>query len=180
MVSLLKFENSHSPCVHVCVWSELHTANAMYTSSRNSIYLYSAVSDGFVRNFRIASNDGTHIRFSWDIQSGYQSTSYISTFYIYYIVANPGSGSSGYTSYVSFSPSSTTQTNGGLTFSYSTTVSSFSNYAQYIMWLYVYRSTSPTELYSEQIYVEIGETEYRWWCSYNTVLTYQFNLFKLI
>ena len=122
---------------------------------------YSAVSDGFVRNFRIASNDGTHVRFSWDIQSGYHSTSYINSFRIYYAFAYPGYQSSGYYSYVTISTSSTTQTNGGLTFSYSTTVTSFSNAAQYIMWLYVSRSQSPTTMYSEQIYVEIGETEYR-------------------
>ena len=131
-----------------------------------SIYLYSAVSDGFVRNFRIASNDGTHVRFSWDIQSGYQSTSNINSFRIYYTYAYPGYGSYGYYSYITISTSSTTQTNGGLTFSYTTTVTRFSYYAQYIMWLRVYRSTSPTNLYSEQIYVEIGKTEYRWWCSY--------------
>ena len=159
MVSLLKFEDTHSLRVQVCVVRVNILPMLSTHLLENSIYLYLAVSDGFVRNFRIASNDGTHVRFSWDIQSGYQSTSYISTFYIYYTYAYPGTY--GYTSFYSFSPSSTTQTNGGLTFSYSTTVTSFGNAAQYIMWLRVRRSQSPTNLYSEQIYAEIGKAVYR-------------------
>ena len=114
-----------------------------------------AASDDFVRNFKVVSSNVTYITFSWDMQSGYESTSNISSFRIFYASVPPGS--SGFTSSVHISTSSTTQTNGGLTFSYTTTVTSFSNAAQYIMWLYVYRSTTPTDLYSKQIYVEIGE-----------------------
>ena len=132
----------------------------MYTSTGKLNLSYSAVSDGFVRNFRIASNDGTHVRFSWDIQSGYESTSYINSFRIYYRYAYPGYYPYGSSGSISISTSSTTQTNGGLTFSYTTTVTRFSYYAQYIMWLRVSRTTSPTNLYSEQIYAEIGKTEY--------------------
>ena len=125
---------------------------------RDFIYFLLAASDGFVRNFKVVSSNVTYITFSWDMQSGYESTSYIRLFRIYYAIALPGSyGSQGYNSYATISPSSTTQTNGGLTFSYSTTVTSFNNYAQYIMWLHVSRTTTPTSLYSDQIYVEIGE-----------------------
>ena len=146
-------------CSDMCVIRVNTIADAMYTSSRKLNLSHSAVSDGFVRNFRIVSNNGTHVRFSWDIQSGYESTSNITSFWIYYAYAYPGHSISNYNSYANISPSSTTQTNGGLTFSYTTTVTRFSNVAQYIIWLRVDRSTTPTELYSEQIYVEIGERE---------------------
>ena len=110
-----------------------------------------------MRNFKVVSSNVTHITFSWDIQSGYESTTNITYFSIDYAIARSGDGSSAYYGSVYIPTSSTTQTNGGLTFSYSTTVTRFGNFAQYIMWLYVSRSTTPTYLYSKQIYVEIGE-----------------------
>ena len=135
-----------------------HTYSYISLLEEISFIFLLAASDGFVRNFKVVSSNVTYITFSWDIQSGYESTSYITHFTIYYAIAHPGYyGSSVYYSSVHISTSSITQTNRGLTFSYTTTVTDFGNFGQYIMWLRVYRSTTPTNLYSEQIYVEIGE-----------------------
>ena len=109
-----------------------------------------------MRNFKVVLNNGTQVTFSWDMQSGYHYTNDIDYFEIYYTFAYPGYYSSADDS-IYISTSSTTQTNGGLTFSYTTTTTNFENYAQYIMWLYVDRDELPYTLYSEQIYVEIGE-----------------------
>ena len=111
--------------------------------------------DGLVRNFKVASQNSTHVTFSWDMHSSY--TENINYFRIYYRYAFPGYNPYGYSTYYQFSISQTTQINGGLTFLFTTSVTTFNNIAQYIMWLYVSLGTSPNSLYSEQIYAEIGK-----------------------
>ena len=90
------------------------------------------------------------------MQSGYHDTSNINYFWIYYRYAFPGYSPYGTSSYY-VSVSDTTQVNGGYTFLYITSVTTFNNYAQYIMSLYVNHDISPYNLYSDQIYVEIGK-----------------------
>ena len=109
-----------------------------------------------MRNFKVASQNATHVTFSWDMHSSYAYTGNINYFYIHYRYAFPGYNPYGASSYT-VSTSATTQINGGLTFLFTTSVTSFSNYAQYIMSLYVYHDISPYNLYSEQIYAEIGK-----------------------
>ena len=112
-----------------------------------------AAAQEVIRNFQ-ANKNSTHITFSWDIVDGYYSSSYISYFYIYY-VQRPYSG---YRSYESISYSSSNLIKIGASFQYTRTVTSFPNYGQYVMWVYVSRSgITPSTSYSDQIYVEVGK-----------------------
>jgi hypothetical protein len=107
--------------------------------------------DGPVRNFRVDSIEGGRITFAWEIQSGY--TSSISYYHIFYALAYTGYTPYSYHStFGSFSPSSSYS----YSYKYSTSVTSFGSYGQYIMWLRVRRSSTPSYIYSEQIYVEVG------------------------
>ena len=87
---------------------------------------------------------------------GYYSSSYISYFYIFY---RERSGNSGYRSSIgSISYSDRYLIKIGSSFQYTTTVTSFSTYGQYVMAVYVYRpSLVPAETYSEEIYAEVGK-----------------------
>ena len=108
--------------------------------------------EGLVRNFRVHSIEGGQITFAWE--STY--TSSLRYFYIYYKYAYPGNSPFGASSSLgSISFSYTSRVN-SYTFIYTTSVTRFGSAGQYIMWLYVYRSSTPTSLYSEQIYVEVG------------------------
>ena len=107
-----------------------------------------------IRNFQ-ANKNSTHITFSWDIVDGYYSSSYISNFRIYYR-ERPHTGSS-YIGTISYSNSNLIKI--GTSFQYTTTVTSFSNFGQYVMWVRVYRpSLTPSYAYSDQIYVEVGRS----------------------
>ena len=107
-----------------------------------------------IRNFQEYKNS-THITFSWDIVDGYYSSSYINYFRIYYS-QRPSSGYYSYIGSISYSNSDLIKI--GSSFQYTTTVTSFSNFGQYVMWLYVYRSSlSPSASYSNQIYIEVGK-----------------------
>ena len=107
-----------------------------------------------IRNFQVASQNSTHITFSWDIVDGYYSDYYIDYFYIYY---RERSVYSGYRSQIGSFSYSASNVNGA-SFQYTTTVTSFSTYGQYVMAVYVSRSLlSPSGTYSNEIYVEVGK-----------------------
>ena len=108
-----------------------------------------------IRNFE-ANKNGTHITFSWDIVDGYDNSSYISSFEIYF-KERPNTGSRSYSSTISYSSSSLIKN--GPSFQYTTTVTRHSSYGhQFVTWVYVYRPTlNPSYAYSDQIYVEMGE-----------------------
>ena len=106
-----------------------------------------------IRNLQTRKNS-THITFSWDIVDGYYSSSYINSFRIYYR-QRPYSS---YYSYKSVSYSNSNLIKIGSSFQYTTTVTSFSTFGQYVMWVYVSRSgITPSTSYSDQIYVEVGK-----------------------
>ena len=108
-----------------------------------------------IRNFQ-ATKNSTHITFSWDIVDGYYSSSYISYFHIYYAIRLI----TGYISTIgsiSYSDNSLAVT--GSSFRYTTTVTSFGSFGQYVMWVRVYRSSlTPSYSFSDQIYVEVGRS----------------------
>ena len=107
-----------------------------------------------IRNFQVANKNSTHITFSWDIVDGYYSSSYINNFYIYY---RQRSGSSGYRSSIYITYSNSDLIKFGASFKYTTTVTAFSTYGQYVMSVYVYRpSLTPSGVYSDEVYVEVG------------------------
>ena len=107
-----------------------------------------------IRNFQ-ATKNSTHITFSWDIVDGYYSSSYISYFHIYY-ANRPNTGYSSTIGSISYSDSSLTVT--GSSFRYTTTVTSYRNYGQYMMWVRVYRSSLTPYSFSDQIYFEVGRS----------------------
>ena len=83
---------------------------------------------------------------------GYYNSSYITNFQIYYRDRAGDTGSSGPIYY------SDSYLNGS-SFQYTTTVFSFGNHGQYVMWVGVYMSSlSPSYFYSDQIYVEVGRS----------------------
>ena len=86
---------------------------------------------------------------------GYYSSSYIDYFYIYYR-ERPLTGSRN-TALIYYSNSALIKI--GASFQYTTTVTSFGSYGQYVMWVYVYRpSLTPSYALSDQIYVEVGRS----------------------
>ena len=108
-----------------------------------------------IRNFQVANKNSTHITFAWDIVDGYYSSSYINSFLIFY------RNRAGYTSYYStigsISYSNSYLTVSGSSFKYTTTVTNFANFGQYVMWVRVYRpSLTPSYALSDQIYIEVG------------------------
>ena len=118
-----------------------------------TLYTHADAQD-VVHDFQ-ANKNSTHITFSWDIVDGYYNSSYISYFQIYY---RQRSGSIGYYSNIGISYSNDNLIKIGSSFQYTTTVTSFSTYGQYVMAVYVYRpSLVPAGIYSEEIYVEVGE-----------------------
>ena len=114
-----------------------------------------------IRNFQVANKNSTHITFSWDIVDGYYNSSYINYFFIFY-VQRPNSGYYGhysykYLTYIHISYSDINLIKIGSSFQYTTTVTRFSTYGQYVMWMNVSRSgITPSTSYSDQIYVEVG------------------------
>ena len=108
-----------------------------------------------IRNFQ-ATKNSTHITFSWDIVDDHYSSDHITYFQIFYAY-RPNTGYSSNTGSISYSHSSLTVT--GSSFQYTTTVTSFGNYGQYVMWVRVYRSSlTPSYSFSDQIYVEVGRS----------------------
>ena len=108
-----------------------------------------------IRNFQVANKNGTHITFSWDIVDGYYSSKYVDYFRIFY-TNRPHTGYHSYIGTISYTDSSLIKIESS--FQYTTTVTSFSTYGQYVMWLYVYRSSlNPYASYSNQIYIEVGK-----------------------
>ena len=122
----------------------------------NSLMPYSLLdAQDAISNFQVASQNSTHITFSWDIVDGYYTNYYIDYFYIYY---RERSASSGYRSLIGSFSYSDSNVNGA-SFQYTTTVTSFSTYGQYLMAVYVYRSRlTPPGTYSDEIYVEVGKS----------------------
>ena len=111
--------------------------------------------DGGVSSFRVESiSESGQITFAWDLLSGISTSSYITYYDIYYLDAS--STSTSYYSYHRFYYYNTIRS--GTTVRYTTSVTSFGSYATYIMWIRVYRSTAPSYLYSNQIYVETGKS----------------------
>ena len=108
-----------------------------------------------IRNFK-ANKNSTHITFSWDIVDGYDSSSYIRYFRIYYAY-RPNTGYYSYIGTIAYSSSSLIKI--GSSFQYTTTVTSLSSYGQqFVMCLYVSRpSLIPSYAYSDQLYVEMGK-----------------------
>ena len=107
-----------------------------------------------IRNVQTNKNL-THITFSWDIVDGYYSSSYINSFRIYYR-QRPHAGSTSYIGPISYSDSNLIKI--GYSFKYTTTVTRFPTYDQFVMWVYVYRpSLNPSVAYSDQISVEVGK-----------------------
>ena len=107
-----------------------------------------------IRNFQVANRNSTHITFSWDIVDGYYTSSYINRFRIYYVQRPSG----GYYSYHTIYYSNSNLIKIGASFQYTATATSFSYYGQYVMWVYVRRSSlTPSTVYSDQIYVEVGK-----------------------
>ena len=110
-----------------------------------------------IRNFQVANRNNTHITFSWDIVDGYYSSSYISYFRIYYRERSGYRGYRSSTGTISYSDSNLIKI--GSSFQYTTTVTSFNIYGQYVMAVYVYRSRLvPAGIYSEEIYAEVGKS----------------------
>ena len=132
--------------------SRLHALHLIATH----LHLQLAEAQEVVRNFQVAHKNNTHITFSWDIVDGYYTSSYISRFRIY-CRERPYSGSRYYIGNIYYSSSSLIKS--GPSFQYTTTVTSLSSYGhQFVMWLYVYRSSlNPSTVYSDQIYVEMGK-----------------------
>ena len=127
----------------------------------------------------MANRNSTHITFSWDIVDGYYSSSYISSFYIYY---RQRSGYSGYSSSIYITYSNSDLIKFGASFKYTTTTTTFSTYGQYVMSVYVYRpSLTPSSVYSDEVYVEVGmwTNAGSYWCKVcNCHLVYCIYLFR--
>ena len=85
---------------------------------------------------------------------GYYTSSYINYFRIYYR-ERPYSGYYNYIGSISYSDSNLIKI--GSSFQYTTTVTSFSNYGQYVMSVYVSRFGVSSGVYSDQVYVEVGK-----------------------
>ena len=120
-----------------------------------NLHLKLAEAQEVVRNFQVATKNSTHITFSWDIVDGYYSSSYINSFNIYY---RERSGYSGYRSSIYISYSNSDLIKIGSSFKYTTAVTTFSGYGQFVMSVYVYRpSLTPNAVYSDEIYVEVGK-----------------------
>ena len=114
-----------------------------------------AGAEEFIRNFQVANKNCTHITFSWDIVDVYYSSKYVDYFRIYYR-ERPHTGSRSYIGTISYSDSSLIKI--GSSFQYTTTVTSFANFGQYVMWVYVSRSgITPSASYSDQIFIEVGK-----------------------
>ena len=132
-----------------CLW--MHAMHLIATH----LHLKLADAQEVIRNFQ-ATKNSTHITFSWDIVDGYYSSSYISSFRIYY---RQRTGYSGYSSslYISYSNSDLIKI--GSSFKYTTAATTFSGYGQqFVMSVYVYRShLKPNGVYSDEIYVEVGK-----------------------
>ena len=135
-----------------CIWE--YTYGTLVLHSRHLCQTLVDAQDA-IRNLQTNKNS-THITFSWDIVDGYYSSSYINSFTIYY---RQRSGSSGYFySNIGISYSNNNLIKIGSSFQYTTTVTSFSTYGQYVMAVYVYRpSLVPAGIYSDEIYVEVGK-----------------------
>ena len=117
-----------------------------------------------IRNFQVANRNSTHITFTWDIVDGYYSSSYISYFYLYY---RQRSGSRGYSNSIYIDYSNSDLIKFGASFKYTRAVTTFSTYGQYVMSVYVYRSSlTPTGVYSDEVYVEVGmwTNVVSYWC----------------
>ena len=102
----------------------------------------------------MANKNSTHITFSWDIVDGYYTSSDINYFRIHY---REKSTYSGYRTSIYITYSNSDLIKFGASFKYTTTVTTFSTYGQYVMSVYVYRSSrTPTGVYSDEVYVEVG------------------------
>ena len=134
----------------MCLW--MHALHLIPTN----LHLKLAEAQEVVRNFQVATQNSTHITFSWDIVDGYHSSSDISYFRIYY---RERPGYRGYSSslYISYSNSDLIKI--GSSFKYTTAVTTFSGFGQqFVMSVYVYRSgLTPNAVYSDEIYVEVGK-----------------------
>ena len=97
----------------------------------SSLFCYTAAQDNDINNFHVASRNSTHITFSWDIVDGYYTSSYISSFRLYYQRRASSYAPSVHISY-------SLATNKGATFSYTHSLETF-NDEPYIMWVWVYR-----------------------------------------
>ena len=111
-----------------------------------------AAQEDHISNFQVANRNSTHITFSWDIADDhYSDIRYFRIFYnsrTGYYRKNFGSIEIASTDrYLAVS---------GLLFQYTTNVTRFGYYGQYIMWVRVHRPYTPY-FYSKQIGVEVGK-----------------------
>ena len=108
-----------------------------------------------ISDFRVSTQNNTHITFSWTLPPGISSISY---FDIYYLDSISTSNSYSNSHYFN-------EHSDGLTaissqaYVYTVTTSSFYHYGEYLMWLYV--STSIGVLNSKQITVQKGKSVFR-------------------
>ena len=93
--------------------------------------------------------------FTWDLESAY--ISYVNYYRIFYRESYPGASAYTYRTYSTTTPSGVSRINSGETFTFITAVSNFPSFGQYILWLRVDITITPSFLYSEQIYDEFGE-----------------------
>ena len=128
-------------------------------------FFYSDAVTTLVKNFHVEAQTATDITFSWDLDGGLESTSYLSTMYICFTYATYTG--SGYQSCPSFTYGSTAITNGGHTFSYTFSIFSLVNdNGQFIVYARVLRTNAPSDLYSNQIFVEVGKIQSKPYFSY--------------
>ena len=93
--------------------------------------------------------------FTWDLETAY--ISYVNYYRIFYRESYPGAYPYSSRTYSTTTPSGVTRINSGETFTFIAPVSNFGSFSQYIMWLRVDITITPSYLYSEQIYEEFGE-----------------------
>ena len=141
----------------------------VYSIVTAALYIYTATMDHTVENFQVSSLDDTHVMFSWDIARDVRRS--IQSFDIHYTYAYPGYVSTSYnradgrvTIAVENAHYDPNSDDAQLKYNFTTVVTSFSNRAQYIMWLEARRTRNRPSLLSQQIYVEVGELIITMYC----------------
>ena len=119
---------------------------------KSSFFFGSGAVETGVTNFRIVSVTESDATFSWEYSSGLNES--INTVYLHYLSGRTTSPSS-LGSYDTIA--SNTISKSGTTFSITRSLSDFLGYGQMLMWMRIIRGTSPTIIYSEQIYTELGK-----------------------
>ena len=104
-----------------------------------------------ITNFGVTSITTTQVTFSWNIPNGLDAD--ITAYYLHYVQSRElDADYSGIFILIPFDE----VIQSGSNFTYTRDVGDFSTYGQIITWIRIRRGSSPTNIYSEQLYVELG------------------------